>query len=86
MSYRIRHFILVDYPIQQVHKAWLQGGSGAASLHPGPSYTPPGTGARVGFMFSLSCAIIASGFVQESRVQEHSRSPGGDQEAMGQGL
>lgn len=88
MSYRIRYLILVEYPIQHVHKAWLQRGSSTASLQPGPSqcHVPPGTGARVGFMLSLICAIIASGFVQESRVQEHSRSPGGDQEVMGQRL
>lgn len=27
MSYSIKNFILVDYPIQHVHKAWLQQGS-----------------------------------------------------------
>lgn len=37
-------------------------------------------------MLCLTCATIASGLVQESRVQEHSRSPGGDQEGMGRGL
>lgn len=89
MSYRIRYLILIDYPIQHVHKAWLQRGSSMASLQPGPSqcYIPPGTDARVRFMLlSLICAMLASGFVQDSRVQEHSRSAGGHQEVMGQGL
>lgn len=37
-------------------------------------------------MASLTCATVASGLVQESRVQEHSRNPASDQEGTGQGL
>jgi len=37
-------------------------------------------------VLSLTCATIASGFVQKSRVQEHSRSPGGDHKVMGEGM
>lgn len=88
MSCTISYLNLVDDGIQHVHKAWLQRGSSTASLQPGPSqgYKPPGTGARVRFMLALISAIISSGFVRESRVQDHSRSPGGDHAVVGQAL
>lgn len=78
MNYRIRYLIFSILSLsvcpQSLDPAGLQHGQ--SPVRPLIQAQEPG--------LSLTVIIITSGFVQESKVKEHGKSPDGDQKVRGQ--